>query len=154
MPCMHRGTSHGLVTQGVCMTEDEIVTLRVAAKRIGRTVDTLRRWRRDGLLEFEEHPDRMGRALVSMGALLAVASRHAKETRPAPNTRAGASPGTSDEALAAVRAHLADALAQRDSLTAELKQARSELAATRERLLAVERELNGGVRGFLRGLRL
>ncbi len=140
------------------MGEDEVVSVQDAARRIGRTVDTLRRWRRAGVIAFEPGTDEKGRALVRMGPLLAAAAGHAKETRPrAPlaQTPAPALPPSIGAAavqgeLDAVRRHLASVEAERDRALAEAKEARTELREARARLQSVEKELNGGVRGLLK----
>jgi len=142
------------------MTEDEVVAVQEAARRLGRTVDTLRRWRRSGVIAFEQGTDEKGRALVRMGPLLAAAAGHAKETRPRPSlgqtpTHAPV-PAAGQGELDAVRAHLAEVRAERDELKAQrtrlqadVDELRRLLEDSRQRVAALERELNGGVRGLL-----
>lgn len=139
--------------------DDELLTLAAAAKRIGRSVDTLRRWRRDGVLAFEA-PDEAGRVRVRARALLLAAAGHARDTQPTRAPTPAQAPRTQAGELDAVRAHLADTQRERDTLRAEVERLRHELASTRaelgtfrERVAALETELNGGVRGLLRGFR-
>jgi transposase-like protein len=136
------------------MAEDEVVAVQEAARRIGRTVDTLRRWRRSGVIAFEQGTDEKGRALVRMGPLLAAAAGHAKETRPRASlaqtpTHAPVPVVTAAE-LAAVRAHLAEVQRDKGRLETEVAELRRLLADSRERVAVLERELNGGVRGLLK----
>jgi hypothetical protein len=143
-------------------SDPELLPLAAAAKLVGKSVDTLRRWKRDGLLAFEG-PDAQGRALVNRSALLLAAQGHARDTAPTrvqttawplpPSIGAAAVQGELD----AVRRHLASveaerdrALAERDRALGEAKEARTELREARARLQAVEKELNGGVRGLLK----
>lgn len=136
------------------MTEDELLTLAQASKLVGRSIDSLRRWRRDGILVFEGE-DAKGRALVRRQALLLAAQSHAKDTASTPpQTRAHTQAGS--EALEAVRAHLADVQGERDRWQGEAERLRTELLSERTmladmkaKLAAIEKEMNGGVRGLL-----
>ena len=137
----------------------DLVTLREAGRLSGKSVDTLRRWIRAGRLQAQRSAaDPNAPVLVARADVQALviadagAPRHATAAVP----HVGVQPPMQSGELAAVRAHLADVLAQRDGLVRERDSARAELAAvrgdlvdTRARLAAVERELAGGVRGLL-----
>lgn len=137
----------------------DLVTLRDAARLSGKSVDTLRRWIRAGRLPAQRAgADHNAPVLVARGDVQALVIADASapmHASGAVSAAGGHQPMQSGE-LAAVRAHLADVLAQRDGLRRERDEARAELAAvrvelgdTRRRLELVERELAGGVRGLL-----
>jgi len=145
-------------------SDTDLLPLAEAARFVGKSVDTLRRWKRSGLLAFEG-PDEQGRALVQKSALLLAAQGHARDTAPTRVQRLSvASPlPTSIVASAvqgeldAVRAHLAEVRAERDELKAHRARLQSDvdelrrlLEDSRQRVAALEKELNGGMRGLLK----
>jgi len=146
-------------------SDPDLLPLADAARSIGKSVDTLRRWKRAGLLAFHG-PDEQGRALVQRAALLLAAQGHARDTAPMRPPRGQKAPVASPPAivgaaaqgeLAAVRETLAEVRAERDELKAQRTRLQSDvdelrrlLEDSRQRVAALERELNGGVRGLLK----
>lgn len=134
------------------------LTLREAAKHVGRHPDTLKRWVKEGKLGVVKGVGKGGATLVELDAVLAAASAGgAPPHAPSPVSPPGA--GGRGE-VQALRAHLADVQRERDGLARRLEAREAELAAvrvelqdTRRRLEAVERELAGGVRGLLTAAR-
>jgi len=72
-------------------SDPDLLPLADAALAVGKSVDTLRRWKRAGLLAFEG-PDAQGRALVQRAALLLAAQGHARDTAPTRPTRVQRAP--------------------------------------------------------------
>jgi DNA-binding transcriptional MerR regulator len=145
-------------------SDPELLPLAAAAKLVGKSVDTLRRWKRDGLLAFEG-PDAQGRALVNRSALLLAAQGHARDTAPTRVQRPSGAPPLPTSIVAsavqgeleAVRAHLAEVRAERDELKAHRARLQSDvdelrrlLDDSRLRVSSLEKELNRGVRGLLK----
>ena len=140
--------------------DGEKITLAKAARLVGKSADTLRRWKRAGLISFEQEQGDDGRVrtMVTRGEVLQAASVHARDTSPTKSTAKAREKQESGE-LAAVRKHLAmvenvlsDVQADRDHWRDQATRTQKQLEDTQTRLTAVERELNGGVRGLLRGV--
>lgn len=145
----------------------DLVTVKEAARLVGKSEDTIKRWVRSKRLEaVREGSGPTAPVLVSKGAALAVARDAVQGASGGARAPVGRrAPGGSAGELAAVQEHLADVqrerddlLAQRDGLRRELAEARHELASVRgelvdarKRLAVVEKELAGGVRGLLTG---
>jgi len=137
--------------------DGDLLPLADAARSIGKSVDTLRRWKRARRLAFHG-PDEQGRALVQKSALLLAAQGHARDTAPTRVQRAPVvSPlptsifaAAAPEELDAVKRHLASVEAERDRALGEVQGARTELREARARLEAVDKKLTGGARGLLK----
>jgi predicted nucleic acid-binding Zn-ribbon protein len=132
----------------------DAIPLSEAAALVGKTAKTLRRWRAKGAFAFTYAKD--GRAYVSRSELLTVAGLQAEGHPAAPvHKRAPpASPQALDGSglqavLAAYESTLATLQGERDYWREEADKQRGEIADLRERLRAVESELNQGARGLL-----
>ena len=142
----------------------DLITLKEAAKLTGKAEHSLRRWKREkGLKDWRDTKDARAPSLVSRAEVTAIAVQVAS-TAVVDTTRKGTGGQVSAQAVATVlREHLhtlerdvEDLRVQRDATArrlvdreAELAMVRAELVDTRKRVDALERELNGGVRGLL-----
>jgi hypothetical protein len=144
----------------------DVIPLDVAAKVAGRSPKTVRSWVHQGFLDDKRTPgDTRGRLLVSTRQLLA----HLAGTTPAPPTATPALPlveyprvpeADDHNALVAtlereneeLRTDKRRLFADVDALRHELEDTRRQLEDLRRSKAAVEKELNGGVRGLLRRL--
>lgn len=155
-------------------TPTDLIPLKEACAILGKSPDTLRRWHKDkGITWRRELGNPSAPVLVSKAEVLRIAAEVAGVSYPVvqPVVHAGgvATRGAGDAALtgaavtSAMQAHLAtlegvvsDTRRERDALRAELDAARLELAGVRAqlaerdaRIVALERQLNGGARGLL-----
>lgn len=146
---LHAHTHHIRIKIGGVHMPDDLIPLKEASKLIGRSVDTLRRWKRQGTIDFHQNPDDKSKLYVSRGAVLQATSVKVAPVEPVP---AVAPAATKSAELDAIKAHLEDVRTERDSWKTEVKRLQVELTDVRTRLATVERELNGGVRGLLRGV--
>lgn len=131
---------------------DDLVTLREAARLVGRSTDTVRRWRREhGLRDFRDKRDPTAPSLFSQAELHTLAAQLAAEHPDgqgvvdgvvvpvgAQGVQVPARPAVVDgggQGLAAlVRETIADLRAERDRLAEQLAAERTAHAATRAQL--------------------
>jgi hypothetical protein len=138
---------------------EDPVTLRDGAALVGKSTDTLRRWRREGKLEFR-YVGNKKTALISRAQLLLVAAAQVEEDpsrADAPHeelhTELPVDPLV-EELRASVRrleAQIEDTCQQRDHFRAETLELRAQLLDRDRRIVALEGQLHGGIRGLLRG---
>lgn len=128
--------------------EQELITIAEASKLIGKSQQTIRRWKTQGKLEFEKQSGDT-KAYLNRGKLLAVAGlliTPPQMTKPPAQNE-------EPEAMKVLKEYLSDTKAERDRLQSEVNRLRSELQDKQTRINALETELNGGFRGLLRNLR-
>ena len=127
----------------------DLISIADAARLIGKSQQTVRRYKRDGRIDFVTVPGDK-RSYLSRSAILTLAGQRSQPIE---------SPIQKDiqpdsQALDIMRSHLEDTRKQRDSLVMQVNDLRSQLQDKQRRIEALERELNGGVvRGLLRGIR-
>ena len=123
------------------MTED-LISISEASRLIGKSEQTIRRWKRDNKISFV--PVQGSRKLfISRAAILSLAGQ---SSLPIQNTTQS---NSQDEAMDILRTYLDDTKRERDELRAEIKSLRHQLQDKQNRIDALERELNGGIRGLL-----
>lgn len=140
---------------------NDIIPQKEAAEKIGKSLATIRNWRKKGALETYTEPGSRS-AMVSLSQLMQVAGLQAQGHSNAPVQRSG--PLSSilkgdSEVVSAMKAHLSslesqitDLQRQRDSLQREteaLTQENRDLRRKFEEATAA----NGGIRGFFGRLR-
>lgn len=156
---------------------DDLLTLKQAATLLGRSVDTLRRWRRErGLRDWRDPADRSAPTLVSRADVIDIAAAVAAE-RPdlagvvdavtwSPDDPLAATPSPASlaperlpgsaslaiggpSAVALVAELAADLRGERDRLRAERDAARAEAEQARARVIALEALIAHGRRSAL-----
>ena len=143
----------------------DLISQAEAARLVGRTVDTLRRWRRDRGLRTWRDPHPTAPTMVSKAEVLALAGQVSPPAKVGDEGHGRVVPtgqGSADVALA-MQAHIdtlqrhVDALqAQRDGLLDRVEQLRSDnkhldrqASDLQRRVDALERELASPVRALL-----
>jgi len=140
------------------------ITIKEAAALAGKSLDTIRRWRKSkGLEGWREPGNPTAPVLLSKSQLLQVAADAAyahtlaePPSAPVKRKAAATSAWTSAGVIAALQANLGDLRDERDHLRqvldstrAEADQLRHELKDTRAKVRALEAQLNQGKRGLL-----
>lgn len=149
---------------------EKVVTLKQAAQAAGRSVDTVRRWVHAGKVKKVKGPADSTRpnstVYVRLGDVLNAARLGVPEGATPGAERLGNAPMlpmqgayADNEAVNRLIGHLEASLEDmrraRDSLQADTVALRAALADKERRVIALERELNKGVRGlFMRSLGL
>lgn len=98
----------------------DLLPLVDAARVVGKSVDTLRRWKRAGLLTFEGL-DEKGRALVRVTALRNAARDHARDTAPNKTRKKAATLSTAVDLKAVVE----DSVQAKEAAKRELEELRA-----------------------------
>ena len=129
----------------------ELINIKQAVLRTGRSERTIRRWLANGKLEPHEQKGKRKKILVDAQALVMVAAEMMPLKKK--DTVKHDTKGVTE----ALRDHLHDTRRQRDAFEFELKQCRQQLdelsgtlSQKQERIAALEKVINGGVRGLLR----
>lgn len=132
----------------------DYITIREAALRSERSVSTIRRWIRQGTIESKQVGGKTSPVLVSIASLTAVLMtqepRGNVDTSPPIHEHIHEQSMVNRAVVEAMESHIHALSLQVEDLIRDKTLLRSELESTRERLSAVEKELNGGVRGLLR----
>lgn len=124
----------------------DLISIQEASKLTGKSQQTIRRWKRDGKINFVSIKGEQ-KAYLSRSSILTLVGQ---SSNPIQNT---VHIDTQADTLNILRSYLEDTKRERDGLRMELKELRLVLEDKQERIVALERELNGGVRGLLRNLR-
>lgn len=123
---------------------DDLITLKDASLLTGKSEQSIRRWKRDGKIEFiSQNGDK--RAYVSRSSILTLVGQMSQPVQGTVHLN------SQDQAIDIMKAYLADVRYERDELRAEAKMLRELIQDKEQRIQALEQELNKGFRGFLRG---
>ena len=132
----------------------DMLTVKEAAEISGRGERTIRRWMADKRLTVQRaEGDKRGTVLLSRQDVIDVASSLTPLPKKKPIKAA------CKEVVTVLRDHLDDAIHQRDEYQFQVKHLRVEIEDLRQvidgkqaKIQALEKEINGGVRGLLRRL--
>ena len=124
------------------------VTIQEAAKMSERSLSTVRRWVKTGVLkDYRRKGDTRSPVLIDYSELMAVLSH----TSPKPPTSSEPMPTLHDDSLiAALNSQIEELRRDKADLRIRLDRAEQDARDLREKVAVLEKELNGGFRGMLR----
>jgi len=133
-------------------TQERLITLKEAATIAQRSISTIRTWIRAGKLQdMRQAGDRVSPVMVSHSELLVLCSKQRQMRSGAPISNTQPELIANNTALVeTLKAQIDDLKRDKAELRSELSFVRKDLESARERIAALEREMNGGVRGLIR----
>lgn len=130
---------------------EDAITLKSAASSFGKSVKTIRRWAKAGDIAYYQEGYARAPIFVSRTELHHYLLGKEKKKPSIEPVQTSGTDAWREKYVARLEEDLKDVTDQRNSLQLEAKTRDRELLDLREKVRALELEINGGVRGLLTG---